>query len=120
MKNSKLDSAKRLKYIRLLERFNSSILAWLAKSAEPTKDEYNKRVAQNFRFLENFESVELYKDNYNSLESLAQKILDFASSTKEIDEIKNELFYIQNQLEKSKNSRKYKKSKYNSNMNDGY
>lgn len=114
MGESKFESSKRNRYIRLLGRFTSGILSWLSKAENPTKEQYDSKVDMNFRFLEKNESVTLYKSEYNELEALAQKILDFRSSETDIETIKEELSYAQNQLEKKVNARRYKKEKHSS------
>ncbi|WP_310439527.1 hypothetical protein [Sulfuricurvum sp.] len=120
MSVSKEENSKRLRYIRLLGRFISGILSYLAKSDHPTKEQYNQKVDMNFRFLEKNEAVKLYKDEYMELEALGQKILDFRASESDIETIKEELFYAQNQLEKRVNARRYKKSKHDNHATDGW
>ena len=120
MAESKYENSKRNRYIRLLGRFTSGILSFLAKSEEPTKEEYDRRVDANFRFLEQNEAVKLYKDEYNELEALAQKILDFRASDTDIATIKEELLYAQNQWEKKVNARRYKKAKHAGRADDGW
>ena len=120
MSVSKEENSKRLRYIRLLGRFISGILSYLAKSDHPTKEQYDQKVDMNFRFLEKNEAVKLYKDEYMELEALGQKILDFRAGDTDIETIKEELFYAQNQLEKRVNARRYKKSKHDNHATDGW
>lgn len=120
MGTSKAENSKRLRYIRLLGRFISGILSFLAKSENPTKEQYDQKVDMNFRFLEKNEAVKLYKDEYTELEALGQKILDFRASDTDIEEIKESLLYAQNQLEKRINARRYKKSKHDHHARDGW
>ncbi|MBN2869848.1 MAG: hypothetical protein JXK04_02720 [Campylobacterales bacterium] len=120
MAGSKFENSKRNRYIRLLGRFTSGILSFLAKSDHPSKEEYERRVDANFRFLEQNEAVKLYKDEYTELEALAQKILDFRASDTDIETIKEELFYAQNQWEKKVNARRYKKDKHAGRADDGW
>lgn len=120
MAGFKLENSKRNRYIRLLGRFTSGILSFLAKSDNPTKEEYDRRVDTNFRFLEQNEPVKLYKDEYTELEALGQKILDFRASDTDIATIKEELLYAQNQWEKKVNARRYKKSKHDHHAKDGW
>lgn len=112
MAESKFENSKRNRYIRLLGRFTSGILSWLAKAETPTKEQYDSKVEMNFRFLEKNEAVKLYKDEYGDLEAIAQKILDYRNSDTDIETIRDELFYLQNQWEKKVNSRRYKKEKH--------
>lgn len=120
MNASKLENSKRLRYIRLLGRFINGILSFLAKSDDPTKEQYDQKVDMNFRFLEKNEAVKLYKDEYMELEALGQKILDYRAGDEVIAKIKEELFYAQNQLEKRVNARRYKKSKHDNHASDGW
>ncbi|ADR33069.1 hypothetical protein Sulku_0402 [Sulfuricurvum kujiense DSM 16994] len=120
MNASKEENSKRLRYIRLLGRFISGIISWLSKAQSPTKEQYDQKVDMNFRFLEKNEAVKLYKDEYTELEALGQKILDFRASENDIETIKEELFYAQNQLEKRINARRYKKSKHDNHTTDGW
>jgi hypothetical protein len=120
MSVSKEENSKRLRYIRLLGRFISGILAWLSKAENLSKELYDQKVDMNFRFLEKHEAVKLYKDEYTELEALGQKILDFRASDTDIETIKEELFYAQNQLEKRVNARRYKKSKHDNHASDGW
>ncbi|MBD3806255.1 hypothetical protein [Sulfuricurvum sp.] len=120
MAGSKEENSKRLRYIRLLGRFISGIISWLSKAQAPTKEQYDQKVDMNFRFLEQNEAVKLYKDEYTELEALGQKILDYRASDTDIETIKEELFYAQNQLEKRINARRYKKSKHDNHAMDGW
>jgi len=106
------DNTKRLRYIRVLERFTSSIVNYLTKVDEPTKETYNKKVDNNKRYLDRIEKIALYKGEFNELEKLVDKILLFRDGDKEIDEIKKDILYSANQIEKSVNQRQYKKDKH--------
>ena len=112
MASSKEENTKRLRYIRLLGRFVSGILSFLAKSDNPTREQYDQKVDMNFRFLEKNEAIKLYRDEYTELEALGQKILDLRASEAKVEEIKEILFYAQNQLEKRANANRYKKDKH--------
>jgi len=108
------DNTKRLRYIRVLERFTSSIVNYLTKVDESTKEVYNKKVDNNKRYLDRIEKIALYKGEFNELEKLVDKILLYRDSDKEIDEIKKDILYNANQIEKSVNQRQYKKDKHSS------
>jgi hypothetical protein len=114
---SKIDNAKRLRYIRVLERFSSSIVNYLFKSDNISKEVYDKKIANNLRYLERAESVALYKGEYNDLEKLIKQMISFRDSDKEISDIKEEILYQANQIEKSINARRYRKDKH---TNDKY
>ncbi|MEN8148020.1 MAG: hypothetical protein ABFR02_10445 [Campylobacterota bacterium] len=108
------DNTKRLRYIRVLERFTGSIVNYLTKVDEPTKEVFNKKVDNNRRYLDRIEKIALYKGEFNELEKLVEKIVLYRDSDKEIDEIKKDLLYSANQIEKSVNQRQYKKDKHTS------
>ncbi len=108
----KADNSKRLRYIRVLERFTQSIVNYLFKSDTLSKDVYNKKIENNRRYLERIESVPLYKGEYNDLEQLVYKMIALSESDEAIESIKEELLYAANQIEKSMNRRRYKKDKH--------
>jgi len=106
------DNTKRLRYIRVLERFTSSIVNYLTKVDEPTKEVFNKKVDNNRRYLERIEKIALYKGEFNELEKLVDKILLYRNGEAEIEEVKKDILYSANQIEKSVNQRQYKKDKH--------
>ena len=106
------DNTKRLRYIRVLERFTGSIVNYLSKVDEPSKEVFDKKVDNNRRYLDRTEKIALYKGAFNELEKLVEKILLYRESDTEIDEIKKEVVYAANQIEKSVNQRQYKKDKH--------
>lgn len=112
----KVEDAARLRYIRVLERFNKSIISYLFKSDEISKEGYDKKVANNLRYLERTPKAQLYKGEYSDLEALVEKMIAYQQGDDSIETIKEELLYRANQLEKSVNRRRYKKDKHNSDM----
>lgn len=112
--NKREDNTKRLRYIRVLERFTSSITNYLTKVDEPTKEVFDKKVDNNRRYLDRIEKIALYKGEFNDLEKLVEKIIAFRDSEEDINEIKRVVLYSANQIEKSVNQRQYKKDKHTS------
>ena len=112
----KVEDAARLRYIRVLERFTGSIIKYLFKAEAPTKAEFDKKVDNNRKYLDRVEKIALYKGDYNDLESLVKKILDYRGSDEEIAVVKEDILYSANQIEKSMNRRRYKKDKHSSDM----
>ena len=110
--SKKAENAQRLRYVRVLERFSKSITNYLFKSETLSKAVFDKKVDNNRRYLDRVDPVALYKGELSDLEKLVQKIIDYRNSDEAIDVIKNELLYLQNQLEKSINRRQYKKDKH--------
>jgi regulator of PEP synthase PpsR (kinase-PPPase family) len=110
--DKKIENAQRLRYIRLLERFFNSIISYLSKSEEPTKEQYVKRVANNSKYLDRMEAIPLYKSELTDLEALVKKMKTLAASDKSIEEISEDILYSANKLEQSNNNRRYKKDKH--------
>ncbi len=108
----KIEDTKRLRYIRVLERFSSSIVNYLFKAEEPTREGFDKKVDNNRKYLERTEAAPLYKGEYADLEALVRKIVDYRESDTEIESVKEEILYAANQIEKSMNRRRYKKDKH--------
>lgn len=108
----KVESSKRLRYIRVLERFSKSIINYLFKSDEVNRDVYEKKVDNNRKYLDRVEKVPLYKGDFSDLEQLVEKIIAYREGSEEIETVRNELLYQANQLEKSMNARRYKKDKH--------
>ena len=109
---SKEDASKRLRYIRVLERFSQSIVNYLFKTETLSKEVYDKKVANNMRYLERVETLTLYKGEYSDLEALVRQMIAFSQSDETIETIKETLLYSANQIEKSMNRRRYKKEKH--------
>lgn len=108
----RVEEAARLRYIRALERFSGSITKYLFKAETATREQFDKKVDSNRKYLERVEKVPLYKGDYNDLESLVKTILSYRESETEIDTIKAEILYAANQIEKTMNRRRYKKDKH--------
>lgn len=107
-----IDNAHRLRYIRALERFHRSVLSYLSTTANLSKEGYDKKIQNSLKVLQRVEEIAIYKGDLQDLQKLVKKIIGYKESDKEIDEIKDEILYESNQLDKSKNARRYKKDKY--------
>ena len=93
----KVEDAARLRYIRVLERFTGSITKYLFKAEEPTREQFDKRVDNNRKYLDRVEKTALYKGDYHDLESLVKKILAYRESHDGIEAIKEDILYTANQ-----------------------
>ncbi len=109
-----IDNASRLRYIRALERFHKSMISYLANTSELTSEGYSKKVGNALKLLNRVDSIPLYKGELQDLQKLVQKMIAYKDSSTEIEDIKNDLLYSSNQLDKSKNAKRYKKDKHNS------
>ena len=108
----RVENAQRLRYIRLLERFFNSVISYLTKSEEPTKEQYIKRIINNSKYLDRSEPIALYKSELTDLENLVKKMKSLAESDLSIEEISQDILHTANKLEQSNNNRRYKKDKH--------
>jgi len=107
-----IDNANRLRYIRALERFKKSILSYLSNSENLDKEKYDKKIDNALKLLNRVEEVPIYKGELQDLQQLVKKMIMYKNSDEDIHDIKEELLYNINQLEKSKNAKRYKKDKH--------
>ncbi len=110
--DKRIENAQRLRYIRLLERFFNSVISYLTKSEEPTKENYIKRINNNSKYLDRTDPVALYKSELTALEDLVKRMKSLATSEASIEEILAEILRAANKLEQSNNNRRYKKDKH--------
>jgi len=107
-----IESSSRLRYVRAMERFHKSLIAFLSSTAELTKEAYEKKLDAALKVFQRVEAVDLYKGDLQDLENLIKKMISYANSETQIAEIKTDVLYRSNQLEKNKNARRYKKDKH--------
>lgn len=107
-----IDNSLRLRYIRALERFHKGMISYLSNTSDISKEGYNKKVNNSLKVLQRAEEIALYKGDLQDLEKLVKKIINYKESDKNIEEIKEEILYESNQLDKTKNARRYKKDKH--------
>lgn len=107
-----IENAQRLRYIRALERFYKSIVAYLSNSDALSKEGYSKKIDNALKLYNRVEEIALYKGDLQDLQKLVKKMITYKQSNSTIDEIKEDLLYSANQLEKSKNAKRYKKDKH--------
>lgn len=115
-----IDSAQRLRYIRALERFHNSIISYLINTPELTAKSYDKKITNACKVLNRIDEKALYKGELQQLQKLVKKMINYKESEKNIDDIKVDLLYSSNQLDKSKNARRYKKDKHAQSMYDDW
>jgi len=107
-----IENSTRLRYIRSLERFHKSMISYFLNTPALTHKGLNKKLENNIKLLNRIEEIALYKGELQDLQTLVKKMISFKDSEKDVDDIKEELLYASNQLDKSKNSRRYKKDKH--------
>jgi hypothetical protein len=115
-----VDNSNRLRYVRALERFYKSVLAYLSTTQELTPESYNKKITNSLKILQRVEEVALYKGDLQDLQKLVKKMIGYKDSDKDINEIKEEILYASNQLDKTKNARRYKKDKHSQSKYDDW
>jgi hypothetical protein len=111
--DKRAQDAKRLKYVRLLERFVRSVIGYLAKEENTTFGGFKGKVTKQARLLDVASKEELYKEEMVMLEAFVQKLRSAAAEEcEDFPRLKEALLYHSNQLEKQKKQRKYKKEKH--------
>jgi len=115
-----IDNATRLRYIRALERFHKSIISYLLNTPELTHKGFNKKMDNALKLLNRIDEIALYKGELQELQKLVKKIITYKDSQKDIVDIKDEIIYASNQLDKSKNAKRYKKDKHTSSQFDDW
>ncbi|MEO1954946.1 MAG: hypothetical protein ABGW74_09625 [Campylobacterales bacterium] len=107
-----VENSNRLRYIRALERFYKSIISYLSNTQELTNEKYDKKIDNALKLLNRVEEVIIYKGELKDLQNLVKKMIGYKKSDNDIKEIKSDILYLSNQLDKSKNARRYKKDKH--------
>jgi len=115
-----VDNANRLRYIRALERFHKGMVSYLLNTQELTHQGFDKKIDNSLKLLNRTEEIDLYKGELQDLQKLVKKMISYKESEEDIQNIKEELLYSSNQLDKSKNAKRYKKDKHNSSKFDDW
>jgi len=110
--NKAIENAARLRYIRALERFHKGVVSYLSNSENVTRQGYNKKVQNSLKLLNRVEEINLYKGDLQDLQKLVKKMISYEGTEDDIQSVQNEILYLSNQLDKSKNARRYKKDKH--------
>lgn len=107
-----IDNANRLRYIRALERFHKGMISYLMNTPELTHKGFDKKIDNSLKLLNRIDEIDLYKGELKDLQTLVKKMISYKDSAEDIDNIKEELLHSSNQLDKSKNAKRYKKDKH--------
>jgi len=107
-----IENANRLRYVRALERFHKGMISFLSNTQDLTPEKYAKKIQSSLKLLLRVEEIALYKGELQELQKLVKKMIAYQDSEEDIQNIKEELLYLSNQLDKSKNARRYKKEKH--------
>jgi len=115
-----ITNSNRLRYIRALERFHKGMISYLMNTPELTHKSFNKKIDNSLKLLNRISEVDLYKGELKDLQILVKKMIGYKDSEEDIENIKEELLHSSNQLDKSKNARRYKKDKHSNAMFDDW
>ena len=107
-----INNSNRLRYIRALERFHKGMISFLMNTKELSHKSYDKKIDNSLKLLNRIDEVDLYKGELKDLQTLVKKMIGYKESEEDIDNIKEEILHASNQLDKSKNARRYKKDKH--------
>ena len=113
-----ITNSNRLRYIRALERFHKGMISYLMNTPELTHKRKNKKIDNSLKLLNRIDEVDLYKGELKDLQILVKKMIGYKGSEEDIENIKEEILHRSNQLDKSKNARRYKKDKHSNAMFD--
>ncbi|CAI6151977.1 MAG: hypothetical protein SPLUMA2_SPLUMAMAG2_01352 [uncultured Sulfurimonas sp.] len=115
-----IDNANRLRYIRALERFHNGMISFLLNTPELTPKSLNKKIDNSVKLLKRISEIDLYKGELKDLQTLVKKMIAYKDSEDDIESIKEAILYASNQLDKSKNAKRYKKDKHANSMFDDW
>ena len=118
--NKAIENSNRLRYIRALERFHKSMVSYFVNTPELSKEGFEKKMGNSLKLLNRVEEIALYKGELQDLQNLVKKIISLKDSDKDIEDIKDEVLYSSNQLDKSKNAKRYKKDKHSNSKYDDW
>ncbi len=121
MKHQVNEKTIRLRYIRVLEKFNTRAIA-LLKYDNFDLELYTKAITKGYEQLQKTPSVPLYSEYPSKVQALSQAILDtLHNQSEDFQEERQQLLKQYNLLQKDKNNNNYKKDKHkNKKFHDGY
>ncbi|MGP1561400.1 MAG: hypothetical protein ACTTIC_04840 [Helicobacteraceae bacterium] len=108
------ENSVRLKYVRLLQRFNKSIYAWLKNTQNPTYTGFAAKVSEALKYLDLMEQKpQIFNKDLALLEKTVEKIknLVVAPADADFEATKSLVLKELNYLDKQKNKKKYKRQK---------
>ena len=111
----------RLRYIRILEKFNTKAIT-LLKYDNFDLELFKKAVLKGYEAIQKIKSVPLYSEYPSKVQKFSQLVLDKVDGhSKTFEDEKQQLLKEFNLLQKAKNNNNYKKDKHKKKkFNDGY
>jgi len=118
------EKQKRIKYIRVLEKFLTRTMSLLRLENFDEKL-FKERCIKNFKDLSRAESMDLNSPYYEHLKRFIEKVMYYVYLEEEEgsddEKMQNLLLKEANNLQKEKNNNSYRKDKHkNSKFDDGY
>ena len=122
------EKQKRIKYIRVLEKFLTRTMS-LLRLENFDEDLFKKRCIKNFKDLSRAETMELNSTYYTHLKRFIEKVMYYVYleedndgfEVDDEDKMQNLLLKEANNLQKEKNNSSYKKDKHkNAKFDDEY
>lgn len=115
------EKTTRLRYIRILEKFNTKAVG-LLKYDNFNLELYKKSVLRGYEDLKKAPTCELYSEYPIAVKNLAQTILDtLENHSEDFENEKAKILKLSNLLDKLKNNNRYKKEKHKKKkFTDGY
>jgi len=96
------------------------VISYLLNTPELSIKGFNKKIDNSLKLLSRIDEIALYKGELQELQKLVRKMINYKDSEKDIQDIKDEIIYASNQLDKNKNSRRYKKDKHSNSKFDDW
>jgi hypothetical protein len=96
------------------------MVSYFVNTPELSKEGFEKKIGNSLKLLNRVEEIALYKGELQDLQNLVKKIISLKDSDKDIEDIKDEIIYSSNQLDKSKNAKRYKKDKHSNSKYDDW
>jgi len=96
------------------------MVSYFVNTPELSKEGFEKKMGNSLKLLNRVEEIALYKGELQDLQNLVKKIISLKDSDKDIEDIKDEVLYSSNQLDKSKNAKRYKKDKHSNSKYDDW
>ena len=111
--DKRAQDARRLRYVRVLERFVRSVIGYLVKEENASFGGFKGKVTKQARLVDLVPKEDLYKEEMVMLAQFVEKLRRAAAEEcEDFAKLREDLLYQSNQMEKQKNQRKYKKDKH--------
>jgi ACT domain-containing protein len=108
----KLEDRQRQTYVKYMQKFIKTLYGTL-NERDLTLESFSESMDRAYNKIASVEHTVLYKEEFIAMEKLINRVINIdASMVDDFDNLKDELLYELNQIEKLKTSKKYKKDKH--------